>query len=54
VTRKYTLALLKSKRVSFVEKIDGLLLLGVYVMLPLPSLAWCLAITLFFLGEHLM
>ena len=54
VTNKYTLALLKSKRVSLFEKIDGLLLLGVYAMSLVIVLGWALAITLFFLGEHMM
>jgi cellulose synthase/poly-beta-1,6-N-acetylglucosamine synthase-like glycosyltransferase len=54
VTNKYALALLQSKRVSLFEKIDGLLLLGVYVMSLLIVLGWALAITLFFLGEQMM
>ena len=54
VSNKYTLALLKSRRVSLFEKIDGLLLLGVYVMSLVIMLGWALAITLFFLGEHMM
>jgi cellulose synthase/poly-beta-1,6-N-acetylglucosamine synthase-like glycosyltransferase len=54
VTYRYAWALLKSKRVSLFEKIDGLLLLGVYVMSLLIVLGWGLAISLFFLGEHMM
>ena len=54
VTHRYAFALLKSKRVSLFEKMDGLLLLGVYVMSLLIMLGWMLAISLFFLGEHMM
>lgn len=54
VTYRYAFALLKSKRVSLFEKIDGLLLLGVYVMSMLILVGWALAISLFFLGEHMM
>ena len=53
-TAIHSLPLIKSKRVSILEKIDGLLLLGVYVMSPILLLGWLLAISLFFLGEHLM
>jgi len=54
VTARYTLPLLKSRRVSLFEKIDGLLLLGVYAMSLLITLGWALAISLFFLGEQMM
>lgn len=54
VTSRYTLALLKSKRVSRFEKFDGLLLLGVYAMSLVIVVGWALAITLFFLGEQMM
>lgn len=53
VTRRYTLALLKSKRVSLNEKIDGLMLLGVYAMSLVIVVGWALAITLFFLGVQM-
>ncbi|MEJ2362700.1 MAG: glycosyltransferase family 2 protein [Gammaproteobacteria bacterium] len=53
VTRRYTLALLRSRRVSLREKIDGLLLLGVYAMSLVIVVGWALAITLFFLGEQM-
>jgi cellulose synthase/poly-beta-1,6-N-acetylglucosamine synthase-like glycosyltransferase len=53
VTHLYTLALLKSRRVSLGEKIDGLLLLGVYAMSLVIVVGWALAITLFFLGEQM-
>ncbi|MGR9115710.1 MAG: glycosyltransferase family 2 protein [Gammaproteobacteria bacterium] len=51
---RYGLPLLFNNRSSFYEKLDGLMLLGVYIMSPLLLLGWLLAITLFFLGEHLM
>jgi cellulose synthase/poly-beta-1,6-N-acetylglucosamine synthase-like glycosyltransferase len=54
VFNRYTLPLLKSKRVSRFEKMDGLLLLGVYAMSLVLVLGWALAITLFFLGEQMM
>jgi cellulose synthase/poly-beta-1,6-N-acetylglucosamine synthase-like glycosyltransferase len=51
---RYCLSLLRSRRVSRFEKIDGLLLLGVYVMSPVLLLGWILAISLFYLGEQMM
>jgi cellulose synthase/poly-beta-1,6-N-acetylglucosamine synthase-like glycosyltransferase len=51
---RYGWALLRSRRVSLFEKIDGLLLLGVYLMSPILLFGWILAISLFYLGEHLM
>ena len=53
-TAIHSMPLMTSRRVSILEKIDGLLLLGVYVMSPVLLLGWVLAISLFFLGEHLM
>jgi len=53
-TAMHSIPLLTSRRVSLLEKIDGLLLLGVYLVSPLLVLGWLLAISLFFLGEHLM
>ena len=53
-TAIHSIPLIKSHRVSIVEKIDGLLLLGVYIVSPLLILGWLFAISLFFLGEHLM
>jgi cellulose synthase/poly-beta-1,6-N-acetylglucosamine synthase-like glycosyltransferase len=52
VTARYTVPLLRSRRVRLFEKIDGLLLLGVYFMSPILLLGWILAITLFYLGAH--
>ncbi|MCW9025295.1 MAG: glycosyltransferase family 2 protein [Gammaproteobacteria bacterium] len=53
-TARYTLPLLFNRHASLFEKIDGILLLGVYVMSPLLLLGWITAIILFFLGEYLM
>lgn len=50
----HSMPLIMSRRVSILEKIDGLLLLGVYIVSPLLVIGWLLAISLFFLGEHLM
>jgi cellulose synthase/poly-beta-1,6-N-acetylglucosamine synthase-like glycosyltransferase len=51
-TARYSLPLLLNRRVSLFEKIDGLLLLGVYAMSPILLLGWALAIVLFFLGVN--
>ena len=53
-TAMHSLPLIMSSRVSITEKIDGMLLLGVYFVSPLLVFGWLLAISLFFLGEHLM
>lgn len=45
---RYSWRLLFSRGVSFAERVDGLLLLGVYAMSPLLLLGWALAIFLFF------
>jgi len=41
-----------NRNISLHEKIDGLLLLGVYMMSPLILVGWIIAITLFYLGEN--
>src|SRR5947207_5416001 len=46
----YSAALLRSRNVSWWERLDGLLLLGVYMMAPVLLLGWLLAIVLFYLG----
>lgn len=51
-TARYSLPLLFNRRASLLEKIDGLLLLGVYAMSPVLLIGWMLAIMLFFLGEN--
>lgn len=46
----YSAALMRSRNVSWWERFDGLLLLGVYMMAPVLLLGWLLAIVLFYLG----
>jgi len=46
----YSAALLRSHNVSWWERLDGLLLLGVYMMAPVLLLGWLLALVLFYLG----
>lgn len=46
----YSAALLSSRKVSWWERLDGLLLLGVYMMAPVLLLGWLLAMILFYLG----
>lgn len=44
-------ALLRSRRVSLREKVDGILLLGVYLMAPLLMYAWVVVVALYYLGH---
>lgn len=46
----YSAALLRCRNVSWWERLDGLLLLGVYMMAPVLLAGWILAIVLFYLG----
>lgn len=46
----YSAALLGCRNVSWWERLDGLLLLGVYMMAPVLLLGWVLAMVLFYLG----
>jgi cellulose synthase/poly-beta-1,6-N-acetylglucosamine synthase-like glycosyltransferase len=46
----YSASLLGSRNVSWWERLDGLLLLGVYMMAPVLLLGWVLALVLFYLG----
>ena len=46
----YSGLLLRSRNVSWWERFDGLLLLGVYMMAPVLLLGWVLAMALFYLG----
>ncbi len=46
----YSAALLRCSNVSWWERLDGLLLLGVYMMAPVLLAGWILAIVLFYLG----
>ena len=47
----YELRLLGADKVTFAEKIDGLLLLGVFAMAPVTLLGWMLAMAAFYRGE---
>ena len=53
-TSRYIIPLLANKSISLFEKIDGLLLLCIYMMSPILLLGWLAALFLFFAGEHLM
>ena len=47
---RYSLPLLTCKRVTFWEKLDGLLLLGIYVLSPILVFGWAAALSLWYLG----
>lgn len=47
---RYSGAILRSRNLSFRERIDGALLLGVYAMAPILLLGWVLAVALFYTG----
>jgi cellulose synthase/poly-beta-1,6-N-acetylglucosamine synthase-like glycosyltransferase len=47
---RYSAAVLRSRNLSFRERIDGALLLGVYAMAPVLLLGWILAVALFYTG----
>lgn len=49
---QYTAAIAKSRFLSPRERLDGVLLMGVYAMGPILLLGWILATTLFYLGVH--
>lgn len=48
---QYGLALLLNRRTRWIEKLDGILLLGVYVMSPVLVFCWLLGMILWYLGE---
>jgi cellulose synthase/poly-beta-1,6-N-acetylglucosamine synthase-like glycosyltransferase len=48
---RYSWDLLRCKNASFAEKLDGLLLLSVYLMSPFMLAGWMLGIILWYLGE---
>lgn len=50
-TARYSFSLLGNRRTSWAEKLDGLLLLGVYLMSPILLLGWALGIILWYMGE---
>ncbi len=47
---RYAGKLLRSRRTSFFEKLDGLLLLGVYIISPVLLVGWSLALALWLMG----
>lgn len=49
---RYAIPLLFSRQTAFWEKIDGLLLLGVYFMSPMMLVGWGLAMSLWYLGHN--
>jgi cellulose synthase/poly-beta-1,6-N-acetylglucosamine synthase-like glycosyltransferase len=51
VTARYFWTLFRNRRTSWTEKLDGILLLGVYLMSPLLLFGWMLGIALWYLGE---
>jgi len=51
---RYGSAMFTNSHLRLMEKVDGILLLGVYIMSPVLLLGWSLAITLFYLGEQTM
>ncbi len=50
-TARFSNRLFFNRRTRFFEKLDGLLLLGVYLMSPILLLGWLLGIVLWYLGE---
>ena len=49
--RRYTGTVLRTKNLRFAERLDALLLLGVYAMAPTILVGWVLGIFLFYCGE---
>ena len=49
---RYIWSLLKTRHVSFVERVDAVLLLGVYTVAPLLLLGWICALLLYFNGQQ--
>ncbi len=50
-TARFGLSLLRNHRIRWIEKIDGFLLLGVYLISPILVVGWTLGIALWFMGE---
>jgi hypothetical protein len=50
-TAKYSWALLRNHRTRWIEKLDGVLLLGVYLMSPILVAGWLLGTVLWYAGE---
>lgn len=51
---RYGWRLLVSRRVELRERVDGLLLLGVYAVAPVVLMGWTAATTLWYLGEPIL
>jgi cellulose synthase/poly-beta-1,6-N-acetylglucosamine synthase-like glycosyltransferase len=51
---RYSTKWIFNRNISFRERIDGLMLLGIYAMSPIVILGWFIAVTLFYLGEQAM
>jgi cellulose synthase/poly-beta-1,6-N-acetylglucosamine synthase-like glycosyltransferase len=49
----YAATLLRRRNVGWLERVDGLLLLGVYAMAPVLLLGWLLALVLFYTGAEI-
>jgi cellulose synthase/poly-beta-1,6-N-acetylglucosamine synthase-like glycosyltransferase len=49
---RYTLPVMFNSNTRWMEKLDALLLLGVYFMSPIVFLGWMIAIALFYMGEN--
>jgi cellulose synthase/poly-beta-1,6-N-acetylglucosamine synthase-like glycosyltransferase len=49
---RYTLRCLFNRNLGFHQRIDALLLLGVYLMSPIIVIGWIVAIALFYMGEN--
>ena len=49
--RRYTASVLLTKNLHFTERLDALLLLGVYAMAPIVLFGWVIGIFLFYCGE---
>ncbi len=50
-TARYGFSLLRNRRTSWMERCDGFLLLGVYLMPPILLFGWFLGIVLWYLGQ---
>jgi len=48
---RYAGRLIRSARVGMREKVDGLLLLGIYTLSPIVVVGWALGVVLWYLGE---
>ncbi|OYV72644.1 MAG: glycosyl transferase family 2, partial [Gemmatimonadetes bacterium 21-71-4] len=49
---RYTFGLLKSRSVRWIEKLDGVLLLGVFFMSPILLIGWMMAIFLYYFSSN--